>query len=402
MSSRTGRITASGVFAFLVLTGSILAQGKPEAEDYEAVANSDVPEMSVLDIEGFKIYHVPFYRSFPTTKAELFPHYDPLKRKNGWKIAYADLGFKESNPLYVEEVPAHSPEVLGQKLLAEVTFFVSSGEGIGLHRKPDGTEQRFAFRKGDIFFIPYGHWIGFANLSNAPVRIAGCGTAFVPEILDQDLATVEELGRRLAQPFVIYYLRQQKSEMASSAGPIKLDQLKGRDSAPLSKKADFTVYEPTYGTVMNIDTLEIPLHHFPKRAKEGWRDAHIETGGRIQNNFIVQEATPGLKEIGHKHQGGAMFIGLAGKGYIAVRPETTSPVRRIMWEAGDFFILPPWPGGVWHAHNNYTQEKNRFLAVTHFTDGRIWDPYQGRTSRAYTTGEDRDQVWDSIRPDRRQ
>jgi len=396
MSSWLRRVLGYGVCAGLFLTGLVLAQG--EEPDYAAVASADIPEISVKDIEGYKIYHVPFYRTFNTAKVELFPHHDPLKKRNGWKMAYADLGFKESSPIYVEEIPAHSPEVLGQRLLAEITFFVVSGEGVGLHRRPDGSEQQLAFRKGDIFFIPYGHWVGFANLSNAPVRLSGCGTAFVPEILDQDLPTVEELGRRPAQPFVIYYLRQQKAEPVTSAGQFQPDRLQRRQQAPNVRKADFTVYQPQYGTVMNIDTLEIPPHHFPKRRAEGWRDAHIETGGRIQNNFIVQEATPGLKEIGHKHQGGALFFALQGKGYLAIRPEVDSPERRIMWAEGEYFMLPPWPGGIWHAHNNYTEEKNRFLAVTHIIDRRIWDPYEGRTSRAYTTGEDRDQVWEAIRP----
>ena len=175
MSSWLRRVLGYGVYAGLFLTGWVLAQG--EEQDYAAVASADIPEISVKDIEGYKIYHVPFYRTFNTAKVELFPHHDPLKKRNGWKMAYADLGFKESSPIYVEEIPAHSLEVLGQRLLAEITFFVVSGEGVGLHRRPDGSEQQLAFRKGDIFLFPT---VTGSVLQIFPTRPSGCRDAARP------------------------------------------------------------------------------------------------------------------------------------------------------------------------------------------------------------------------------
>jgi hypothetical protein len=171
-----------------------------------------------------------------------------------------------------------------------------------------------------------------------------------------------------------------------------------RERPSASKKADFTVYEPSWGTPVNTVSLEAPPHHFPKRRAEGWRDAHIETGGRIQNNFIIQESAPSFKEIGHRHGGGALFYGLRGEGYMAFRAEEDSPERRLFWKEKTLFVLPPLaPPGLWHAHANTSKDRNRLLAYTFFLDKRIVDPYTGRTSREYTTGEDRDGVWDALK-----
>lgn len=366
-----------------------------------AVGGAAGTEMKVLDFDGAKVYRVPFYQAINVMKAELFPHNDPLKREHNWKVAYLDLGYMMSHA-FVEEVPARSQEVIGQKLLAEVNYVVTSGEAIVVHRKPDNTERRFTVRQGDIFFIPYGHWVGFANVSSEPMRMMGWLIAMVPSMMDQDRRLVDEDGLRPEVPFLADYLRYQQAEgPATSLGPLPANaSFAGRGMPPINKKAAFTVYEPEWGEPINMGTLEAPVHHFPKRAAEGWRDAHLEMGGRAINNFIIQEEKPSVIEIGHKHGGDVFFYGLIGQGYIAMRPQEDSKERRVFWDVGDLFVLPRVNGGVWHAHANPTSERNRLIYTPPSMGNTLEDPYQIRYIKNWEEDSigDRDKVWKAIKP----
>lgn len=365
--------------------------------------------VSVRDFDGIKIYHVPFFTAVNIEKSELFPHYDALKRKNEWKYAYFDMGWTVVNPVYAEEIPANRPEVLGQNMLAEVVFLVAAGEGVAVHKGPDGSEDRVIVRKGDLFFVPYGHWVGFANPFDAPVRIFGCGANFVPALMNPDLPMkvmddvpnvgVNEVGLRPATPFVLEYLKYQKQEPVSSLGDASSSRVSARKTPRVVKKTDFTVYQPEYATPINAVNVELPLHHFPKRAAEGRRDAHFELGGRTQNNLHIEHTPPALTEIGHKHLGGAHFYGLYGKGYMAFRANTDSPEKRVLWGPGDFFCIPSAKGGLWHAHANYTDETNRLIRIA--SEGiaeDMFDPYVGRAFRDYSPGQDNDAIWKAIKP----
>jgi hypothetical protein len=371
----------------LMLAGAgTVVQGEPSA-------------IRVQDFDGVKVYRVPFYQAINVIKAELFPHHDPVKNQHNWKVAYVDLGYMISHA-YVEEIPAKSPDVLGQKLLAEVNYVVVAGEGLVVHRKPDNTEKQILVREGDIFFIPYGHWVGFANASDRPLRVMGWLVAMFPALMDQDRKLVDEDGLRPEIPWVTDYVRYQKMEGPASARPVSEIRLAERGRPPMNKKAAFTVYEPDWGTPINMGTLEAPPHHFPKRAAEGWRDAHLEMGGRAINNFIIQEEAPSFKEIGHKHGGDVFFYGLVGQGYIAMRQEVDSPEKRIFWGPGDLFVLPRVNGGVWHAHANYTGEHNRLIYTPPDMGRTLEDPYQLRYIKDWVEDSkgDRDEVWKAVKP----
>jgi cupin superfamily acireductone dioxygenase involved in methionine salvage len=379
---------AAGLSAILALAGATTA-----------FSDTATP-MKVHDVDGAKIYRVPFYRAINVINAELFPHHDALKKQHNWKVAYLDLGYMICHAL-VEEVPPNTTEIVGQKLLAEINYVVIAGEGIVVHRKPDGTERRLAVKEGDIFFIPYGHWVGLANPAATSLRVMGWMVAMFPSLMDQDRELVDEDGLRPAVPYVSDYVRYQRTEgAATSAGQVTKDmKLDQRGAMPVNKKAAFTVYEPEWGRPINMSTLEAPPHHFPKRAEEGWRDAHLEMGGRAINNFIIQEEAPSFKEIGHKHGGDVFFYGLRGKGYIAMRPEVDSPERRVFWGVGDLFVLPRVKGGVWHAHGNYTDEQNRLIYTPPDMGRTLEDPWQLRYIKDWVADSvDRDEVWKAVKP----
>ena len=376
----------------MVLTPFLLVLGSTVA----AVNTAESPFL-VEEFGDAKIYRVPFYSGVQTDTIPLFPHPKPLKKQAGWTMAYLDNGYKLSNPLFLEEVPAGRPEVLAELMLAEITYVVVSGEGVSIHQDASGVKTASVIREGDIFFVPYGHWIGFGNPSTASLRILGSGTAFVPAILDQDIAMVDEDGLRTKVPFVVEYLKLLSGADATSFGMVTKDARSStRPSA--EKKGAITVYEPGWAAPVDTLSTEVPPHHYPKRQAEGWRDAHIETGGRIQNNMFIQEAAPSFKEIGHRHSGGAMFYGLKGDGYMAFRGEKDAPERRLFWKPKTLFNLPPYPNeGLWHAHANTSDERNRLLAINFFLDKRIVDAYTGRTTKDYDDNADRDGVWDAIK-----
>ena len=364
-----------------------------------AAAETAAP-IPVQDFDGVKVYRVPFYKSINVRQAELFPHNDPAKNQRNWKVAYIDLGYMVSHAV-LEEVPARSQDVVGQKLLAEINYIVVGGEGDAVRREPDGTETRIHVRDGDIFFVPFGDWVGFANPSDTPLRLMGWMVAMVPAIMDQNRKLVDEDGLRAVVPYVVDYVRYQALEgAASSIGPVQPGATFVERRRPeVSKKTDFTVYEPEWGTPINMGTLEAPPHHYPKRAAEGWRDAHLEMGGRAINNFILQEEAPSFKEIGHKHGSDVLFYGLIGKGYIAIRPEVESVEKVISWGEGDLFALPRYNGGVWHSHGNYTNDRNRLIYTPPRLADVMMDPYQIRYIKDWEGDSvDRDQVWKLVKP----
>lgn len=374
----------------MLLTPLVLALGSTVLPQREQ-------PFQVHEFGDARIYRVPFYTGVQTDTVPLFPHPTPLKRQAGWQMAYLDNGYKLSNPLFLEEIPAGHPEVLAERVLAEITYVVVSGEGIAIHQDASGERTTSMIRAGDIFFVPYGHTIGLGNPSAAPLRVLGSGTAFVPAILDQDIAMVDEDGLRTKVPFVVEYLKLLGDTDAISFGSVAKNA-RGSVRPSAEKKGAITVYEPGWGAPVNTLTTEVPPHHYPKREAEGWRDAHIETGGRIQNNMFIQEAAPSFKEIGHRHGGGAMFYGLKGEGYMAFRGEKDAPERRLLWKPKTLFNLPPYPGlGLWHAHANTAEDRNRLLAINFFLDKRIVDAYTGRTTKDYEDNADRDGVWDAMK-----
>lgn len=352
------------------------------------------------EYEKMMIYRVPYGEKISTTNIKLYPHYMPLRAKKGWKYAFIDLGYKLTNPVIVEEIPGGANRLIGRKSFGEKAYIVLKGEGYTEIRKnPKIPGKGIYWKKGDAFTVPHGYWVGHANPYDSSVRILSLGVTITNDILDPEIAMATN---RPKLPFVLNLLPYEEDDIYSDrVGPKPAGGVSEKMLEPLEEIKGHTVYRTNWGVTVKLDTLETSKNHFPQRAAAGWKSAHIELGGRILNWFVIQDMPPKTIEIGHKHGGEVVFLGLQGEGTTAFREELDSPESRIYWSPGDLFCLPWTPSGeVWHSHSNPYANSARFMASVHgLSGGQLLNPFIGQVNRPYNALSvgDRDHVFEGVK-----
>jgi len=339
-------------------------------------------EVRAREYNGVMIYRVPYNEKINTTKIKLYPHYMPLRAKYGWTYVFVDLGHKLTNPVIVEEIPVRANHLIGKRLFGERAYIVLEGKGYTEIRKDPKTPGKGIYwEKGDAFTAPHGYWVGHANPYGHSARILSFGVTLTNDILNPD---IEMATDRPKLPYLLHLLPYEEDDVdAGEVGPKPPGWPFKKTLEPL-QEFKTKVYRTTWGTSVNLYTLKTSRHLFPTRAAAGWKSAHIELGGRVLNWFIIQDLPPMTIEIGHKHGGEVIFLGLKGRGTMAFREKVGSPPEsKIYWGPGDLFCLPQKPRGVWHSHSNPYAEPARLLASFHLLGYQLLDPFTGQVKKDY-------------------
>lgn len=361
--------------------------------DISGATEKKQSELLAEKFDKVMIYRLPYARKISATNIKLFPHYMPLRSGQGWTYALIDLGYKMTNPVMIEKIPGRANYLIGRKPFGERAYIALAGKGYTEIRKdPQIPGKKIYWEKGDAFTAPYGYWVGHANPYEHPARILSMGVALTNDLINPD---IEMASDRPKLPYVLNILPFEQDDLIAE----KIEPQSSPPPEPVKPSKEIkhhTVYQTTWGTKVNLDKLKTLKHHFLKRAKAGWKSAHLELGGRILNHFVIQDMPPNTIEVGHKHGKEVVFLALKGKGTIAFREETDSPENKISWEAGDLFCLPWKREGIWHAHSNPYQEPARFMASVNKLEGRfLLNPYFGQIHRIFPASgsADRDHVF---------
>jgi len=357
-------------------------------------AKGEEIEVCAREYDGVMIYRLPYAEKINITKIILYSHYMPLRAKQGWTYAFIDLGYKMTNPVIVEEIPGGAGNLIGRRPFCETVYIVLKGKGYTEIRKDAKTPGKGIYwEKGDAFTAPYGYWVGHANPYDHPARILSLGVAITNDLLNPD---IEMAANRPKLPYVLNLLSyEQDDTYAGKVKPKPWVWPSEKTLKPLEEIKGYTVYRTTWGASVNLDTLKTLRHHFFQRATAGWKSCHIELGGRILNWFVVQDMPPKTIEIGHKHGGEVVFLGLKGRGSMAFKEDEGSPESRIYWGPGDLFCLP-WAsaGQIWHVHSNPYDEPARLLASVHqFWGDDLLNPFIGQVHKPYNAPRATDRVF---------
>lgn len=338
-------------------------------------------EIGAREYDGVMIYRLPYTEKINATTIKLYPHYMPLRAKHGWMYVFVDLGHKMTNPVIVEEIPATANHLIGRKLFGERAYIILEGKGYTEIRKDPKTPGKGIYwEKGDAFTAPHGYWVGHANPYGDSARILSFGVTLTNDLLNPD---IEMATDRPKLPYVLNLLPYEEDDVyVGEVGPKPPGWPSKKTLEPL-EQFETMVYRTTWGTSVNLETLETSRHRSHARAAAGWKSAHINLGGRILNYFVIQDLSPMTREMGHKHGDEVVFLGLKGRGIIAFRKEDGSLLGKICWGPGDLFCLPQKPRGIWHGHSNPYAEPARLLASVDF---QLLDPFTGQVRMGYNRG----------------
>jgi mannose-6-phosphate isomerase-like protein (cupin superfamily) len=85
----------------------------------------------------------------------------------------------------------------------------------------------------------------------------------------------------------------------------------------------------------------------PEERERSRKLALVDLPAKAINCFLEEMPVGGSSDL-HRHYHEAIHFVISGKGYTEIQG------RRVEWEAGDFFYIPPW---TWHRHFNTQPEK---------------------------------------------
>jgi len=338
-------------------------------------------DVTVRDYDKMKIYHVPYGKKISTTQIELFPHYMSLRAQEGWRYAYIDLGYKLTNPIIVEEIPAEASRLVGRKPLGERVYIILEGKGYTEIRKDtDIAVKKIYWEKDDVFMVPYGYWVGHANPFEQPARFISWGVSFTNDLINPNIAI------KNGRPKKPYVLNVQPYESQDSYGDqIKVSVSSNKSILPIKTRDGFVIYRISWGNSINLRKLKTSTPQIHKLEEEGSKSALLEMGGKVLSYFSVLDIAPqSLSGKGHKHGNEVILFGLGGKGTFSIKKDIDSSVTIISWEKGDLFCLPWNPDGTWHAlQNSHDAPARVMVSVPILNENILLNPFVKRTRKIY-------------------
>jgi oxalate decarboxylase/phosphoglucose isomerase-like protein (cupin superfamily) len=307
----------------------------------------------------------------------------PRRAEHGWKHAFIDLGYRLTNPVLVEEIPAGAGRLIGREIFGERAYIGLTGRGYTEVRTPgEGAPREIRWQAGDAFVVPHGHRVGHANPYGEPARFLSIGVALTNELLRFD---VEMAGQRPKTPFLLRLLPYEAEDsVAGDIAPSPGGSPVRAPPAP-SPGLEYVVYEVPWGRAVNLRTIQTGPSLQKPREAAGWKSAHIELGGKILNWFAVQDLPAHTREVGHRHGQDAVFLALEGNGRTLFHDQEGEPEPvAIEWGPNDLFCLPVRPDGIFHGHDNPTDRPARLLAVVNrLVDATFLDPSINRSRKNY-------------------
>lgn len=390
------QLTQVVVVILMCLAGGILW-----AQEQEIIVPSAAPPQET--VRGAAVYEMTKVANWKLNiqKVSIPAHHNVEKKKAGWKGVY--LG--QTRPfLYVllEEIPAGSPSVIGAVHTGEITILAVKGEGYTEVRSSQGKlDKRINWRAGDLFAVPYGSWVGHANLSPEECRLLTIRVSTIA--FSEEMENPFMAGKLLAVPPDD---GAEAKDNVVTMDPTEVQRVKKGIAPPphmRTERRGWEGFKPLFyvgtpGDIVNLRDDEAPLFHLAKRAADGWRAFHVDPGLKLVR-YLLHEIPPNSKEIGHKHGGGLLFYVLKGKGYMAYRAEDTDvgPLQRVDWEEGDLYLMP-WltKTGTWHSRRNPFTDVARNVAFDITMDDEILDPTSGTRMRYLNERSDRDKEFKPV------
>ncbi|MBI3941208.1 MAG: hypothetical protein HY315_10270 [Acidobacteria bacterium] len=368
MNSRIGFAIGFGLLS-LVLVGAQAQQAPTSVEELEKLEK----ESSMVEtVAGASVYKMPLISKINVRNMQLFPHYKPRRKESGWTHAYIEFATPTTARIWVEEIPPRSFKLIGRRDTGMYVFLGVTGKGYTEFRDdPLKPGTGIVWDSGDRFYMPFGAWYGHANPFDQPARIL-VFAHHLGEDMDNPF-----LGRTRTVPEQIFPGERRDpvpEDTVIEIGNWQATLAQVQKRAESNKTMDMErrgpaatlVFKVGLGDALNPFKQELPSHHKKLRAKTGWKGVHIDPGpemGHRAHFTNLQEIPPRSQEIGHKHGGGIIFLGVKGRGYTALRATTDSPEARIPWGEWDLFQLP-WltAAGTWHSHANpYDDQPARFM-----------------------------------------
>ncbi len=406
MFTRQPRTITYGIGCLMMLSLPLrLGYGQKPGEVFTEAELAEVMELlewekkvAVESVVGARVYKMPLISKINIRDMELFPHYKPKRAAAGWTHAFIEFPTPSIKRIWVQEIPPQSYTLIGRPDTGQYVFLGVSGKGYTEFRNEnelDKPGQGVVWGSYDRFYMPYGSWYGHANPFDEPARIL-----IVEAHLGRDLTNPFLRGIRTVPEQVLPGERRRPVpedvviEDVNWEAAIEQAGRRTGDFITLRRgPARVFVVQGLVGGTVNVRGFELPSSHFRQRAADGWKAAHLEPADELNYRGLRSpwhELPPHAREMGHKHGGGATFLGLRGRGYMALRATADSPEARINWGEWDLWMLP-WlsPGGTWHSHGNDNDEPARWCTVggalvdDRLLDARIdrirWEAGDGRT-----------------------
>jgi hypothetical protein len=367
---------AASVFAAV---GYVYVQHQEDAAALKELSRLET-ESVVEKVAGASVYKLPAISKMNLRKMKLFDHYKPLRAAAGWTHAFIEFPTPSEARVWVEEIPPRTTKLIGRTGTGMYLFTGISGKGYTEWRDPakmSAPGQGTVWNPGDRFYVRFGSWYGHANPFDQPARILTIAFHLDDnDILNPYLGTTRTVpemtfpGERRdpVPPDTVVEELDWKTVMAGANKSFEAEKLEIERRGP-SKTVTFLT---PGGAVFNMIRNELPASHKKLRSDDGWKGIHLDAAYDLGYRALftnLQEIPPGSKEVGHKHGGGVWWIGLKGKGYMALRATSDSPEARIDWEPYDLWYMP-WmtAGGTWHSHANPYQEPARIMGSS-----VVWD-----------------------------
>ncbi|MBI3940905.1 MAG: hypothetical protein HY315_08725, partial [Acidobacteria bacterium] len=354
-------------------------------------------------VEGAHVYKMPLISKINIRDMELFPHYKPKRAAAGWKTAYVEFATPSMYRIWVEEIPPHTTKLIGRADSGLYVFIGISGKGYTEIRDPDKLDkpgQGVVWGPFDRFYMPVGSWYGHANPFDKPARILISSIHIDGDITNPYLGRIRTVPeQRLAGERSDPVPEDLVIENVDWPAALKQAELRAGSMKTLRRgPAKQFIVQGGLGGTVNAQNFELPSSHMRQRAADGWKAAHLEAGDEMYYRGMRDpwhELPPHSREIGHKHGGGLVFMGLKGHGYMALRATADSPEAKVTWGEFDIWMLPYLsPGGTWHSHCNPSDEPARWSTIDgaliddRLLDARVdrilWEAGDGRTDLVFT------------------
>ena len=249
--------------------------------------------------------------------------------------------------MFVVEIPG-GKSLNPERDLYETWYYVMEGRGaleLGYEGEPKAT---FEWGAGSAFAVPLNVPHRLLNGSSEPALLLGLSTA--PRVMNalHDSDVVFNLDYKFLNQF------GGESDYFSRTG--RHDQ--GARSKQLVWLTNFIP-----------DALSFGLESGDGRKVTGGSGAQFWMGSNWPKGHISQWPV-GIYHAAHRHQAGAIIVGLTGKGYVLVWPEEygsrpyesghADGVQKVEW--GPFSVYTP-PDNWYHQHFNTSDEPARHIAI---------------------------------------